>query len=896
MRRRFALFVIGIVGIIQTPDRGTTAAAALIREAENLAYFEGFEPAKAMLEQAVRTASGLGDLRTTAIALDRLGSVLDFTGNTTAGAERHREALALAQGLNDRVTTASVKASIGLAHWRQSQYEDALGALHDALVIQTESGDAAGAGRTLVFIGRVHFKKGNYKAAQDCYNRAHILLNGAGDLRWVSIVLEDLGDLALERGFFVEGLERFQEALAARTATSDVAGEIYMLTAIGRVYLQQGAFRESLSWLDNAVRLSETVDANPSRALALYHRGIAFESLGDHAKALELFAEALAIKERLGDRRQQAWILGHIGDAHAALRDQQAALDAYRRSLRISEDIGDPRGVASGLSKVASMSLELGDSEGSLASFKRSSELFSDNQPAFAATAVSGMARAHAAAGQAQAALDQGRRAVEMARSGPDHVRWSSLRALGSIERRFGHRDVALVHLRESLAIIESMRERVVPSADVRAGFLEGKQAVYAETVELLVELGRADEALEIAERARTRAFLDMLSARDTVSTQALTLAEMRGQIQRRETTVVEFFSTADRLFTWVVQPDGAVQAKSTEVSRLELTRMIGTLRGSLATSQDVRAQLRRLHEILIQPVAHLLPSNPDRLVTIVPHGPLFLVSFAALSSADGRYLVERHTLSYSPSISVLRHTARNHARITSATRPRLLAIGNPSMPELPSDQPRLGALPGAEQEAMAIGRFFPPQQVTIFTGSKAQESTVRELASGQTIIHFATHAVIFDDEPMASYLALTADSGGRSGHGSSAADGFLTVGEVFGLDLYADLVTLSACDTGLGRISGEGVVGLSGAFMYAGAASVLVSLWPVADIVARFEMEQFYRALTQAAAGKAAALASAQRDTIRQLREGRIVSSRGRALEEHPVFWAPFVLLGEAR
>ena len=181
-----------------------------------------------------------------------------------------------------------------------------------------------------------------------------------------------------------------------------------MLTAIGRVYLQQGAFRESLSWLDNAVRLSETVDANPSRALALYHRGIAFESLGDHAKALELFAEALAIKERLGDRRQQAWILGHIGDAHAALRNQQAALDAYRRSLRISEDIGDPRGVASGLSKVASMSLELGDSEGSLASFKRSSRLFSDNQPAFAATAVSGMARAHAAAGQAQAALDQG--------------------------------------------------------------------------------------------------------------------------------------------------------------------------------------------------------------------------------------------------------------------------------------------------------------------------------------------------------------------------------------------------------------------------------------------------------------------------------------------------------
>ena len=372
--------------------------------------------------------------------------------------------------------------------------------------------------------------------------------------------------------------------------------------------------------------------------------------------------------------------------------------------------------------------------------------------------------------------------------------------------------------LRESLGIIESMRARVVPSADVRADFLEGKQGVYAEAVELLVEVGRADEALEIAERARARAFLDMLSARDTISAQALTLAEMRGEIGRRGTTVVEFFSTPDRLYTWVVQPDGRIQARSTEISRRELTEMVGGLRGSLATSQDVRAQLRQLHLVLIEPVAHLLPSNPDRLVTVVPHGPLFLISFAALLGADGRYLVEHHTLSYSASISVLRHTGRNRDRMAATTH-RLLAIGNPSMPELPGDQPRLDPLPGAEQEAMAIARFYTRANVTTLTGSTAQERTVRELAPAQTIIHLATHAVIFDDEPMASYLALAPGSA-KSGS-SSAGDGFLTVAEIFGLGLHADLVALSACDTGLGRISGEGVVGLSGAFIYAGAASV---------------------------------------------------------------------------
>ena len=240
MRRLIALFVIAIAGITQAADSGT-APGTLIREAENLAYFEGFEPAKVMLERAVRTARGMGDVRTTAMALDRLGSVLDFTGDTTAGATRHSEALALAA--NDRVTSASIKASIGLAHWRQSKYADALSVLHDALAIQTEAGDAAGAGRTLVFIGRVHFKKAEYHAAKGHYIRAHRLLTSAGDLRWVSIVLEDIGDLALERGFFVEGLERFQEALAARTAAGDVGGEIYMLTAIGRVYSSRGPLR-----------------------------------------------------------------------------------------------------------------------------------------------------------------------------------------------------------------------------------------------------------------------------------------------------------------------------------------------------------------------------------------------------------------------------------------------------------------------------------------------------------------------------------------------------------------------------------------------------------------------------------------------------------------------------
>jgi len=120
-------------------------------------------------------------------------------------------------------------------------------------------------------------------------------------------------------------------------------------------------------------------------------------------------------------------------------------------------------------------------------------------------------------------------------------------------------------------------------------------------------------------------------------------------------------------------------------------------------------------------------------------------------------------------------------------------------------------------------------------------------------------------------------------------------VGEIFGLDLYADLVVLSACNTGLGQISGDGVIGLSRAFIYAGTPSVMVSLWPVADIVTKFEMEQFYRRLRDNGGNKAAALRQAQLVTLRQLRQHRLRTPSGKFFSEHPIYWAPFVLIGEA-
>jgi CHAT domain-containing protein len=219
------------------------------------------------------------------------------------------------------------------------------------------------------------------------------------------------------------------------------------------------------------------------------------------------------------------------------------------------------------------------------------------------------------------------------------------------------------------------------------------------------------------------------------------------------------------------------------------------------------------------------------------------------------------------------------------------LVVGNPRMPRLPGRDRPLPSLPGAEIEARSIADLYPRERVATLTGAAAGERAVSELAERSAIFHLATHGVVRDDDPLESLLALSPSDGAGPG-----GDGLWTAREVFGLRLSADLVTLSACDTGLGKVNGDGVIGLSRAFLYAGAPSVLVSLWRVADGVTRFEMERFYRALIGNHGDKAAALRRAQLETIDALRAGGLRADGGRRLEEDPAYWAPFVLVGEAR
>ena len=330
---------------------------------------------------------------------------------------------------------------------------------------------------------------------------------------------------------------------------------------------------------------------------------------------------------------------------------------------------------------------------------------------------------------------------------------------------------------------------------------------------------------------------------------------------------------------------------------------------------------MQSLYDILIAPIAATLPTDPAALVTIIPQGPLFLVPFAALPDPNGQALVEAHTLAFSPSVQTLALAAEVQPKRAGG-----LVVGNPvEMPSLPiAGQPnpaQLPPLPGAEREAAAIAQLLNTQPLI---RQAATEAAVVAQMPQQPIIHLATHGLLNIDSrlnefglptdanaPMATDSNVFANPGAVIVGGNvtvggvdaavslarervvrfsppgvialapgGGEDGWLTAEEIAALNLQADLVVLSACDTGRGRITGDGVVGLTRSFLVAGADTVVVSLWQVPDDATAALMVAFYQQLT-ATENKAQALRGAMLTTKAQYPD--------------PRNWSAFVLVGEA-
>jgi len=528
-------------------------------------------------------------------------------------------------------------------------------------------------------------------------------------------------------------------------------------------------------------------------------------------------------------------------------------------------------------------------------------------------------ARALRALGQPAAAAEAARAALDLV--GERTLPWLSYHAwrlLGELARDASAADAALAAFLEAIGSLERVQGRIL--TEYRASFLADKVDLYEAAVDLVHQRGNVAQASELVERAKSRALVDALAGGLDIGVRPRTaeqrrLADELGQLRREHgalieqaettpelpqlerrisamleelrlagaddlerlsllearvyspqpqleagTAIVEYYVVGADLLVFVLDraqlratriPDAlSTVARLQRVLKLNLeAAAAATAPQRTALEPNARALLHRLYVVLLAPSGECAEEY-QRLI-IVPHGLLHQVPFAALHNGQ-RYLEERFELATAPSASSLSFCLRPRARASSSA----LVVANSAG----------GALPGALAEARAVAALFPgetllDEQVTL--------ENLRRLVPDADIVHLATHGVARLDMPLFSYLRL--------------ADGHLTALDCFELELDCALVTLSACESGRGVVAaGDEQIGLPRAFLYAGARSVLHSLWRIDDRATQVLMERFYADL-RAERGRGASLRNAQLAALR-------------SADAHPFWWAALVLVGDWR
>jgi CHAT domain-containing protein len=855
---------------------------------------------------------------------------------------------------------------------RSTQAVELYRALRDSFARTRDTGSLWQAER---YYGDQLGRLGKDDSAQASFARALALAGSDPDRQgWTHVTIEIFLD---RKGRLDTALVEAHRAMGLARAAHDRALEASAYNSLGRIYSYSGRYGDALLANDSELALRrETHAAAFGIANALNELGIDYRHLGRYEDAEQVFREALATYRRLKNPGQQALVLGNLSNILEATGDLDGSLAARLESMALSDSIRDMRGQGLARNNLAAMYAAMGEwakardyavqalavnraghlAYGTIISLQNLGgvELALGKPRAAADTERvglrladslgfareramirAGLARALAALGDGRAALRRADEAVNLADSLADPEIQYEARAAKSVAARaarLSSRAIAAPSL-EAIALLESVRGRLA-LGDLRMGVLEPRREVYEAAIRTMVEDHRPVDAFAIAERARARLLIELMSEREAAralrSREDTLRAALRdaydrlgGATARQATEVVD---EIDRLTAALAAtedaarregPDGAVRyptpavagdvaplvgsgsalltffwgdsavygwwidAHGARAARLgsadSLGALVQFLRSAIERADsglDWRLAAVHAYQRLIAPLA---PAAPGTLY-VVPDGPLAYIPLEVLVPAvDSAPWGATRRIVYGPSAGVLLALSRRSA--PPAWPRAVLAVGNPAGPGLagPSGATRggvggasaLAPLPYAELEARTVYDMFKSDASDLLLGRRATRDGWLELEPGRyRYLHFATHARIDERRPDRTALAL--------------ADQPLDLAAIRRTHLNAALVTLSGCETALGRrVRGEGVVGLPHAFLAAGARGAVVTLWRIGDRSAADFMEDFYRALR---AGRRPA------DALTAVRRAWIAKA---GAASHPSQWAPFILIG---
>jgi CHAT domain-containing protein len=691
-----------------------------------------------------------------------------------------------------------------------------------------------------------------------------------------------------------EAIARERRAAAAQEALGNRREAAAGYDRAAAAYRDRSNYERAIEAYSRALALWRTIDDRRQQGDTLYQMGRTYEYAGDFTSARRTLESALSLRVDSRDPVWEGHVLRTLGLVHYRRKAFDAALDPLARAASIFRDARAPALEAATLAITGWVYETLRQPRLAMGAYEEALRLArTAGQPRQLGVALHTMGAAQAATGDHQRALQTYAEALDIRQKLRDPGAEAVTRhAIAISERALGNLAQAQGHIEQAIALFESRRSRLTDD-DLRSSFFATRRQYYEASIDVSVALAASGpdsdrhiaDAFQTSARARARSLLDLIDA-DSPGDQwfhPLALDDIRSTLDPA-TALLEYCVGASGSFLFVVTHDAVRVFRLPPSTALD--PLVRDVRNALA--QPRRLQLgryalaaRRLYTAIVAPAEAMLA--PRTRLMISADGSLHYLPFEALLTDDPRassqdnaarypYLVNRWAVGYLPSLSVL---ARVKAR--RATRPQAegTALGFFGVAD-PVVRPRL---PHARQEVAALSARFEREGARTYVGEAATETRVKTDAAFSTArrIHFATHATSDALDPARTGLLL-----GNAGP-ASGDEGMLRTSEIFRLRIRADLVVLSACDTAMGpEVRGEGPMGLARAFLYAGAASVAVSLWRVADASTSHLMSAFYGQLEPA--GAVDALQAAKRTMIRS------------GAWSHPYYWAPFVLIGDPR
>ncbi len=833
-----------------------------------------YQNARETLEQSLPLYQALGDRAGEAAALQNIGYASFSQDDYDAAIGFYSRARALARAAAERGLEASIIYNTGQVYYHLGDYQTALNFYNDALPVHRELLNRSGEAAALSALGRVYRFLGDYQKALDHHAQALVILRGIGERMNEATTLNNTAHVYLSMGEYAKARPFFEESLAICRQVGNQSGIASNTNGIGLSLAGQNEPEKALEFHRQALQLFRAIGHRRAEADSLGHIGRAYQALHRYDQALTSLNEALAAYRAVSVPRQESETLYAIARTHRAAGDLSAASAAVDTAIGLAEgfrrELSSPPLRTTYLASVRDL-------------YELKIDVLMQRQKRDAG--VSSDARAFEVSERARA-----RGLLDLLAEARTDIRAGVDPSLLERERVLAQRLAARAEKQTQLMSTKS-------SVEERATLAREIEADVAESQEV---------------QAKIRAGSPRYAA--LMESEPLALRQVQADVLESDTLLLEYFLGVERSYLWAVTERSIVTYElpgraTIEAAAARFYDVAKTNRGGAELHDAARA----LSDLILAPAVRQMDR---KRLAIVADGALHYVPFAALPeppsagpSSMAQPLIVQHEVVNLPSVSTLallrreatgrvaaprllavvadpvfdandvrvRRSAGSASTATDAGHARLVRsvgeVGGPVSWPLPR-------LLGTRREARTIASLAPSGtslQALDFDATR-DVATGGELGSYQ-VVHFATHALINNQHPELSGLVLSlVDRQGRP------RDGFLGLNDIYNLRLPAELVVLSACQTGLGQeIRGEGLIGLTRGFMYAGTPRLITSLWPVDDKATSELMRRFYSGL----------LGSQHLSAAAALRQAQIEMWREKDWQS-VYYWAAFALHGE--